>query len=62
MPEVVADASVGRVVDRDPESFAAGLAECLAADWDREAIVRYAQSRSWSSTARQCIDVLSSCV
>jgi teichuronic acid biosynthesis glycosyltransferase TuaC len=46
--EVVADPAVGTLVDFwQAEAFSAAIDEALARDWDRRAIVAYAQANSW---------------
>ena len=53
--EVVADASLGALVDWwDAPAFERALGEALARDWDRDAIVAYAQRNTWDRR----IDVL----
>ena len=51
--EVVANANVGIVVPfADPDRLAQAIADALARDWDRDAIVAYAESNSWERCVR----------
>jgi teichuronic acid biosynthesis glycosyltransferase TuaC len=51
--EVVANANVGIMVPfADPDRLAQAIADALARDWDRDAIVAYAESNSWERSVR----------
>ncbi|WP_243647300.1 glycosyltransferase [Aestuariirhabdus litorea] len=47
--EVISDPVAGMVVDYSPEAIAKGIREGLRSDWDRPAIVAYAQHNSWDT-------------
>ena len=51
--EVVANANLGLLVPfGDPERLAQAIADALVRDWDRDAIVAYAESNSWERCVR----------
>jgi len=51
--EVVANANLGILVPfGDPERLAQAIADALVRDWDRNAIVAYAESNSWERCVR----------
>lgn len=50
-PEVVTSPELGVLVDQSVDSIAAGLELALHKRWDREALARYAASRTWDVVA-----------
>ena len=51
--EVVANANLGILVPfGDPDRLAQAIADALVRDWDRDAIVAYAESNSWERCVR----------
>jgi glycosyltransferase involved in cell wall biosynthesis len=58
-PEVLNSADLGVLVEQDVESIAQGLELALARQWDREALVRRATSRTWEVVARDVENFLS---
>lgn len=51
--EVVANANLGMLVPfGDPDRLAQAIADALVRDWDRDAIVAYAESNSWERCVR----------
>lgn len=52
IPEILTSPELGILVEKDQQAIAAGLRSALARDWDRDALVRYAQARDWNGTAR----------
>jgi teichuronic acid biosynthesis glycosyltransferase TuaC len=61
-PEVVVSPQLGVIVEQTPESIANGLAVALRKKWDRVAIRRYAESRTWDDVAVEVCDYLTSCL
>jgi glycosyltransferase involved in cell wall biosynthesis len=59
VPEVIGTAAVGTVAERSESAFATALSDALTRAWDRAAIRRYAEARTWDATAQRCIEVLS---
>lgn len=57
--EVVSDSRLGTVVPFDDRARLAGaIAEALARDWNRDAIVAHAEANSWERRTRALIDEL----
>jgi glycosyltransferase involved in cell wall biosynthesis len=55
--EVVANANLGMLVPfGDPDRLAQAIADALVRDWDRDAIVAYAESNSWERCVRTLVD------
>jgi glycosyltransferase involved in cell wall biosynthesis len=50
-PEVIARPGLGFLVDQDTRALAVALDLALSKEWDREAIVRFAQHRTWDVVA-----------
>jgi len=50
-PEVITSPELGVLVDQSVDSIAAGLDLALRKSWDREALARYAASRTWDVVA-----------
>ena len=58
IPEVLADARNGMLLpERSAEAAAVGISEALARDWDRDAVRRFAEQKSWHRTAEQVKEV-----
>jgi len=53
VPEVITSPELGVLVDQDIASIARGLEQALGRQWDREALVRYAQTRTWDVVAAE---------
>jgi glycosyltransferase involved in cell wall biosynthesis len=53
VPEVITSSELGVLVDQDVASIARGLEQALERQWDREALVRYAQTRTWDVVAAE---------
>ena len=53
IPEIVHSPALGILVERSCDAFAAGLAEALAKDWDRERISRESRRRTWETVAEE---------
>jgi teichuronic acid biosynthesis glycosyltransferase TuaC len=62
IPEIVTSPELGILVDEDAQSVADGLCEALERLWDRRALVRYAESRTWQVVAQEVLDYMESCV
>ena len=58
-PEVINSADFGVLVDQDVESIAQGLELALTKQWNREALVRHAASRTWDVVAQDVENFLS---
>ncbi len=54
-PEVITSPLYGVLVDRSPQSIAAGLKEALGKDWDREELVKYASTFKWESVGERVL-------
>ena len=50
-PEVITSPELGVLVDQNVDSILAGLETALGKPWDREALARYAGSRTWDVVA-----------
>jgi glycosyltransferase involved in cell wall biosynthesis len=50
-PEVITSPQLGVLVDQNVDSILAGLETALGKPWDREALTRYAGSRTWDVVA-----------
>jgi len=57
IPEVIHDDTLGVLVERSVESIAAGLDQALNRDFDRDALVAHARTRTWDDVAQECVDV-----
>jgi teichuronic acid biosynthesis glycosyltransferase TuaC len=57
-PEVVTSAELGLLVDQNTQAIASGLDAALGKRWDREAIARHAQERTWEVVAAEVEDYL----
>jgi len=58
IPEVLSEAQLGLLLgDRSPATAADGIVEALSRSWDRSAIRRAAEKRSWQATAEHVHDV-----
>ena len=55
--EVVANAGLGTLVPfGQPERLTQAIADAFTRDWDRDAIVAYAESKSWERRVRTLVD------
>jgi teichuronic acid biosynthesis glycosyltransferase TuaC len=62
VPEVVVSPELGVIVEQTPESISKGISTALQKKWDRDAIRRYAESRTWDDVAAEVEDYLASCL
>ncbi len=53
VPEVITSSAYGVLVDPNVPEFAKGMESALRNKWDREAIVRYARTRTWNEVAAE---------
>jgi glycosyltransferase involved in cell wall biosynthesis len=53
VPEVIISSEYGILVEPNIKALAEGLESSLCKRWDREAIVRYARSRTWNEVAAE---------
>jgi glycosyltransferase involved in cell wall biosynthesis len=54
VPEIIPTENLGLLIkDRTPEAFADAIEQGLAKNWNRNAIVEYAQEHSWDNTAAE---------
>jgi glycosyltransferase involved in cell wall biosynthesis len=60
VPEIIQDASLGILVEREVSAMATGMAEGLSRSWNRSGLAEFAQSRSWDQTAKECQSVYES--
>ena len=58
VPEVITSPEHGILVEPNAAALARGLEVALAQKWNREAIVKYARSRTWNEVAREVEAVL----
>ena len=62
-PEMVPSPEYGTVVPVDDQkALEAAIAGALAAEWDREAIRKWAHARSWEQVANEVIDHFGACM
>lgn len=54
-PEVICNDALGRLVTRDPESFASALSKCAEVSFDRNDLVRYVAGYSWEEAGRKLV-------
>jgi teichuronic acid biosynthesis glycosyltransferase TuaC len=62
VPEIISSPELGIVVDPDPQAMADGLTRALTRQWDRDALVRHARSRTWNVVAQEVNGYLQECV
>ena len=62
VPEVVVSPELGVMVEQSVESIAQGLVLALEKKWDRGAIRRHAESRTWDDVAAEVESYLLACV
>jgi teichuronic acid biosynthesis glycosyltransferase TuaC len=60
IPEIIVSSELGILVAEDLGSITEGIASALRRQWDRGALVRYAQSRTWKVVATEVQEYLSS--
>ena len=60
VPEILVSPDLGVLVDPDVQALVAGLELALQKNWDRAALVRYAQKRTWEIVAAEVEDYLRS--
>ena len=53
VPEVITSSEHGTLVEPNATALAQGLEDALRKIWDRDAIVRYARSRTWNEVAAE---------
>jgi teichuronic acid biosynthesis glycosyltransferase TuaC len=58
IPEILNRPELGILVERTPESIAAGLEEGLSRTWERNSISRHALARTWDTVAREIEELL----
>ena len=58
VPEILVSPELGIMVTQEIESIADGLGKSLSRAWDREAILRYARTRTWDVVAQEVDDFL----
>ena len=59
IPEIIISSELGILVAEDLRSITDGIASALSRKWDREALVRYARSRTWEVVATEVEEYLS---
>jgi glycosyltransferase involved in cell wall biosynthesis len=60
VPEVIVSPELGVIVEQTTESVAKGLAYALQKKWDRAAVRKHAETRTWDDVAIEVSDYLSS--
>jgi len=60
VPEIIVSTELGLLVELDQKALADGLQFALGKNWDRMALVRHAQARSWDRVAAEVAQYLSS--
>ena len=58
VPEILVSPELGIMVTQEIESISEGLGKALSRKWDREAILRYARTRTWDVVAQEVDDFL----
>jgi teichuronic acid biosynthesis glycosyltransferase TuaC len=58
VPEILVSPELGIMVTQEIESISAGLGKALSRKWDRDAILRYARTRTWDVVAQEVDDFL----
>jgi len=58
VPEILSSPGLGIMVPQEVGAVAGALIQALSTKWNREAIVRYAQSRTWNHVAEEVEDYL----
>lgn len=58
IPEILNSPELGTLVEQTSEAVAAGIAQSLSREWDREAISRAASARAWETVAEEVEGVL----
>lgn len=59
VPEVIENTGLGTVAERSAAAFATALSDALTRTWDRVAIRRHAEARTWDATGKRCVEILS---
>ena len=60
VPEIITSPELGLLVEKDQQALADGLRFALEKNWDRMALVRHAQARSWDRVAAEVEQYLNS--
>jgi glycosyltransferase involved in cell wall biosynthesis len=55
IPEILCSPELGLLVEENSESVAEGLRRALRTTWDRNALARHAQQRSWHKVAEEVV-------
>ncbi|MBN1546061.1 MAG: glycosyltransferase family 4 protein [Syntrophaceae bacterium] len=58
-PEIITSEKVGTLVERTPESIAAGLQQALKKSWVRDEIVSHVSGRTWLTVAKEVEETFS---
>ena len=58
VPEILVSPELGIMVTQEIESISEGLGKALIRKWDRDAILRYARTRTWDVVAQEVDDFL----
>ena len=56
VPEILVSSELGILVDEDGRSLAAGICAALQRTWDRQELVRRAESRTWETVAAEVVE------
>jgi teichuronic acid biosynthesis glycosyltransferase TuaC len=56
IPEILVSLELGLLVDEDAHSLAAGICAALKRPWDRQGLVRSAESRTWEAVAEEVVE------
>lgn len=62
VPEVITSSELGMIVEQTTISIKEGLEKALQKTWDRDALVRYAQKRTWDNVAEEMETYFLKCV
>jgi glycosyltransferase involved in cell wall biosynthesis len=62
VPEVIISSELGMIVEQTTTSIKEGLEKALQKTWDRDALVRYAQKRTWDNVAEEMETYFLKCV
>jgi len=62
VPEVITSSELGMIVEQTTTSIKEGLEKALQRTWDRDALVRYAQKRTWDNVAEEMETYFLECV
>jgi glycosyltransferase involved in cell wall biosynthesis len=53
VPEILVSPELGIMVAQERQAIADGLSQALSRAWDRDAILRYARTRTWDVVAQE---------